>query len=353
MIEYKKGNLLQDNAEAFVNTVNTVGVMGKGIALQFKQAYPENYRIYEKACRAKKFNIGDVLTVPLGMVNPKYIINFPTKQHWREKSKMKYIETGLQALVKEVKSLGIQSIAIPPLGCGNGGLNWEEVRPKIENAFEELPDVHVRLYLPTGSPDPDKLKIGTKKPDLTDSRALLIALLDHYSIPGYTLTLLEIQKLAYFLQETGQPLKLNYKRYYHGPYAENLNFVLQKLEGHYIRGYGDRNRDAQIYLLPDSVKEAREFLANKDEALRRLDRVSEVIRGFETPYGMELLGTVHWVMKEKPSISNNVDEVIKEVQEWSPYKKRTLKENHIRKAWQHLEKQSMIPIPRNVNAPTT
>lgn len=344
MIEYKKGNLLDDDSEALVNTVNTVGVMGKGIALQFKLAYPENFKIYEKACRAKTFKIGEVLTVPLGMFNPKYIINFPTKEHWRGKSKIEYIELGLQALVKEVKNLGIRSIAIPPLGCGNGGLDWEDVRPRIEKAFEELRDVKVHLYLPAGSPDPDKLKIGTKKPHLTDSRALLIALLENYAIPGYKLTLLEVQKLAYFLQELGQPLKLNFKRFYYGPYAENLNFVLQKLEGHYIRGYVDRKRDTQIYLLPNAAKEAREFLTGKEEPLTILKRVSEVIRGFETPYGMELLSTVHWVMKEKPSIANDVEEVVKEVQSWSLYKKRTFQENHIRKAWQHLKKLDMIPV---------
>jgi O-acetyl-ADP-ribose deacetylase (regulator of RNase III) len=344
MIEYVKGNLLEDNAEALVNTVNTVGVMGKGIALQFKQAYPDVFKAYEKACRDKEVKTGQMFIVSTGMFNPKFIINFPTKEHWRGKSKMVYIEKGLKALVEDIKRLNIHSVAIPPLGCGNGGLDWNEVKPKIEKAFESIPEISVHLYLPAGSPEPDKVKIGTTKPELTTSRALFIALMENYAIPGYKLTLLEIQKLAYFLQELGEPLKLNYKKYYYGPYAENLNFVLQRLEGHFTRGYGDRNRDAQIYLLPNASGEAREYLANNEESLTRLEKVSEIIQGFETPYGMELLGTVHWVMKENPSIANSVEKVIHTVQEWSEYKKRTFKENHIRKAWQHFKNLNILPL---------
>lgn len=343
MIEYTKGNLLEADVEALVNTVNTVGVMGKGIALQFKQAFPDNFKEYEKACRAKTVKIGEMFIVPTGsMFNPKYIINFPTKQHWRGKSKMEYIISGLKALVEDVKRLGIRSIAIPPLGCGNGGLQWDEVRPKIEQAFAELSDVRVLVYIPVGSPAPDQIKIGTKKPKLTTARALFIALMDNYAIPGYKLTLLEIQKLAYFLQVVGEPLNLNFEKKYYGPYAENLNFVLIKLEGHYIRGFGDRTRDAEIFLLPNAAKEAKDFLMNNKESLARLDRVSEIIRGYETPYGMELLSTVHWVITENPTISSNPRDVVKAVHAWSSYKRKTFKENHILKAWQHVKKVGLV-----------
>lgn len=344
MIEYAKGNLLEADVEALVNTVNTAGVMGKGIALQFKQAFPENFMLYEKACRAKEVKTGEMFIVPTGSIfNPKYIINFPTKQHWRSGSKMNYVENGLKALVADVKRLSIESIAIPPLGCGNGGLDWEEVHPKIEQAFAELPHVRVLVYAPAGAPAPDRIKIGTKKPHLTMARALFIALMENYAIPGYKLTLLEVQKLAYFLQVVGEPLNLKFVKHYYGPYADNLNFVLIKLEGHYTRGFGDRTRDAEIFLMPNAAKEARDYLADNKQSQKRLEQVSEIIHGYETPYGMELLSTVHWVINENPSIASDSDAVMKAVQSWSSYKKKTFRENYILNAWQHLKRLEMLP----------
>jgi O-acetyl-ADP-ribose deacetylase (regulator of RNase III) len=142
MIEEAKGNLLEADAEALVNTVNTVGHMGKGIALQFKQAYPENFLAYARAVKRGEVRAGRMFVVPTGFVtNPRYIINFPTKRHWRGRSRIEDIEAGLEALVGEIRRLGIRSIAVPPLGCGNGGLDWRDVEPRIKRALAELPDV--------------------------------------------------------------------------------------------------------------------------------------------------------------------------------------------------------------------
>jgi O-acetyl-ADP-ribose deacetylase (regulator of RNase III) len=153
MLEFKQGNLLEEDAQALVNAVNCVGVMGKGIALQFKQAFPENFQQYKKACDAKEVQPGRMFTVPTGkLFNPKYIINFPTKHHWREKSKIEDIQAGLKALVAEVQQLGITSIAIPALGCGNGGLDWVEVKPLIKSAFAELQEVKAIAFEPTDAP---------------------------------------------------------------------------------------------------------------------------------------------------------------------------------------------------------
>ncbi|MGL6339867.1 MAG: type II toxin-antitoxin system antitoxin DNA ADP-ribosyl glycohydrolase DarG, partial [Waterburya sp.] len=206
MIEFKQGNLLEENIEALVNTVNCVGVMGKGIALQFKQAFPENFKQYKKACDHKKVQPGRMFTTSTGQLFPKYIINFPTKNHWKGKSKIEDIESGLKALVKEVRQLNIKAIAIPPLGCGNGGLDWAQVKPMIVNAFVELLDVQVVIFEPEGAPVADKMKVVTDKPKMTVARALFIRLLELYKIPDYRLTKLEIQKLAYFLQEAGEQL---------------------------------------------------------------------------------------------------------------------------------------------------
>lgn len=354
MIEIKQGNLLTEPAQALVNTVNCVGVMGKGIALQFKQAYPENFRQYEKACRAGQVQPGQVFTVATdNLFNPLYIINFPTKRHWKGKSKLEDIKTGLVALVAQVQQLNITSIAIPPLGCGNGGLDWSEVKPLIESAFAALPDVHVIIFEPSGAPAVETMPVASKKPNMTRARALFIRLLELYGIPGYELTKLEIQKLAYFLQVAGEPLRLEYVKHKYGPYAHNLNHVLKHIEGHYIRGYGDgtaKAESAEIYVLPAGREAAQSFLANDPSAQERLERVSNLINGFETPYGMELLATVHWVGTQETNPVQDSEQTIELVYSWSDglrpivdERKRTIfKPQHIRKAWQRLGQQNWL-----------
>ena len=154
MIEIAHGNILEADAEALVNTVNCVGVMGKGLALQFKQAFPANFKAYEAACRAREVVPGRCSSSTMAISSdPRYIINFPTKRHWRDNSRIEDIRSGLESLVADVRRLGIRSIAVPPLGCGLGGLNWRDVRPMIEKSFSELPEVRVLLFPPLGAPD--------------------------------------------------------------------------------------------------------------------------------------------------------------------------------------------------------
>ncbi len=340
MVEFRQGNLLESKAEALVNTVNCVGVMGKGIALQFKQAFPENFKQYKKACDAGQVKLGQMFTIATGnLLNPRYIINFPTKGHWKGQSKLADIQAGLGALVAEVKRLGIQSIAIPPLGCGNGGLDWAVVKPLVVNAFAELPHVDVMIFEPSGAPTADQVQVHTKRPSMTRGRALVIAIFDRYGIPGYRLGRLEAQKLAYFVQAAGEPLKLNYVKHHYGPYAENLNHVLQHIDGHYIKGYGDRSQYSQMYVLPAGRTEAEAFLAGQQDAHQRLEQVSQLIEGFETPYGMEMLATVHWVAKENPQAAADVEVAIAAVQAWSDRKRNLFKPSHLQKAWQRLEAQ--------------
>jgi len=344
MIKYKKGNLLEAEAEALVNTVNCAGIMGKGIALQFKQAFPINFKEYEKACRANQVQIGKMFVVEVGSMfqtNPRYIVNFPTKNHWKGKSRLEDIKSGLEDLVERVKYLEIKSIAVPPLGCGNGGLEWAEVKSLMEKAFANLSDINIIIYEPNGTPTPESMRIATEKPGMTLGRALLIRLLELYKIPDYKLTSLEIQKLAYFLQEAGEPLKLIYVKEKYGPYANTLRHVLQKLEGHYTRGYGDGTKSAEIYLLPGAVEEATTFIENMPESKKRLERVANLIEGFETPYGMELLATVLWVAKETPEAKNNPDKAIEKVYEWNEHK-REFRQEHIKKAWQQLQEVNWL-----------
>ena len=344
MIKNATGNLLQVDAEALVNTVNCDGFMGKGIALQFKQAWPENFDAYAKACRAKEVRPGEMFIWESGrMVNPRYIINFPTKRHWREKARIEDIRCGLRALVTDIRRLGIRSIVVPPLGCGNGGLDWQDVRPLIESAFAELPDTQVQLFSPAGAPDAKAMPVNTQRPAMTISRALFVKVMHQYEALSYRLTLLEIQKLMYFLQEAGEPLRLRFEAGLFGPYAANLNKVLERIEGHLIRGYGDSQKpDTEIELLPDAVKEADLYLSQHPLPIARVNRVSNLIQGFETPYGMELLSSVHWVCRHGKPKASTPESVIESVHRWNDRKSKMFRPEHIRIAHQRLRELDWI-----------
>jgi O-acetyl-ADP-ribose deacetylase (regulator of RNase III) len=343
MIEDGAGNLLEADVEALVNTVNTVGYMGKGIALQFKQAYPENFATYAQAVRRGEVQPGRMLVVPTGFVtNPRYIINFPTKRHWRGQSRIEDIEAGLEALVFEIKRLELRSIAIPPLGCGNGGLDWADVKPRVVRALAKVPEVRALLFGPRGAPAPSDMPIRTRRPQMTPGRALLVKLMEQYLGLAYRLTLLEIHKLAYFLQESGEPLRLRYEKGHYGPYATNLNNVLERIEGHFIRGYGDSQKpDVEIGLLRGATEEADAFLASRDESQDRLRRVAELIEGFETRYGMELLSSVHWVATQ-PGNVRTAEDAITAVQSWNDRKRRMFSPAHIRVAWNQLAETAWL-----------
>jgi len=276
------------------------------------------------------------------MFNPRYIINFPTKRHWRGKSHYEDIESGLKALVQEVRQRKIRSIAVPPLGSGLGGLQWSRVKAMIEAAFEEMPDVLVKLYEPKGSPEAKDMPVGTAKPKMTVARALLIKLMKQYARFAYRLTLLEIQKLAYFLQESGMDLKLRYVKHLYGPYAHNLNKVLEILQGHHIQGYGDTQKpDVEITLLPDADKAADRFLQNDPNAAGHLERVADLVDGFETPYGMELLASVHWSAVHDGEVSD-AESAVAAMARWNDRKRRLFKPAHIRLAWERLQAEGWI-----------
>jgi O-acetyl-ADP-ribose deacetylase (regulator of RNase III) len=277
------------------------------------------------------------------MINPGYIINFPTKRHWKGKSRIEDIALGLKALTEEVRSRNIKSIAIPPLGCGLGGLVWNDVRPMIEAAFSALPEVKVLLFEPGETPEASSMPVGTQHPRMTIARALFIKLMGRYNQFAYRLTLLEIQKLAYFLQEAGEPLRLKYEAGLYGPYAHNLNKVLEALEGHYTRGYGDTQKpDVEIELLPGADDDADAFLKGHQDKISLLDRVADLIDGFETPYGMELLASVHWVASHEPFTVKTAADAVCRIHNWSERKKKMFRDNHVGIAWNRLHEKGWL-----------
>ena len=345
MIRFKQGDILKSDSEAIVNTVNCVGVMGRGIALQFKKAYPDNFREYKKICDRKELEPGRMLVHDTNrIIGSRYVINFPTKRHWRAKSRIEDVRLGLAALVREVEERGIRSIAIPPLGCGLGGLDWEVVRSMIEKAFIVIPDVEVLLFEPRGAPEAGKMIRPKKIPNMTKGRATLLMLMDHYFNVGMEphFTLLELHKLMYFMQEAGEPLKLNYTKALYGPYATNLRHVLNVIEGHFISGYadGEDNPDKAISLLPEIVDKATKFLKDYPDTTNRLDNVIALIEGFETAYGMELLSTVHWIAAHESA--TDPSSAVQHVYGWNE-RKRQFPETHIRRTWEALSQRNWLP----------
>jgi O-acetyl-ADP-ribose deacetylase (regulator of RNase III) len=338
MIQLTQGDILNADAEALVNTVNTVGVMGRGIALQFRKAFPENFTAYEAACQANQVQPGKMFVYDLKrLYNPRLIINFPTKRHWKNKSRIEDIQTGLLDLINVVQERRIGSIAIPPLGCGLGGLSWEEVRPLIIEAFNSMPAVEVLLFEPAGAPQAAVMVKAKQIPNMTVGRAALLGLMRRYlaAVMDPTVTLLEVHKLMYFMQEAGETLRLQYTKGPYGPYAENLRHVLSHLEGHFISGYGDGEDrpDKPLELMPDAAEQAETFLTAHAATRTRFDRVGELIQGFETTFGMELLSTVHWVATREQAATE--EKVVTQVHAWNT-RKRMFEPRHIHLAWQRL-----------------
>ena len=326
MITYKSGDLLAEETEALVNTVNCVGVMGRGVALQFKRAFPENFKAYAARCKRDQMKPGRVFVFETGaIVPPRYIINFPTKRHWRGKSRLEDIESGLESLAGEIRSRGIRSIAIPPLGSGLGGLHWPSVRTRMEAALRGFDDVEIVIFEPGRAPADDRVNRSRDVPRMTAGRAALVGLLDRYllGLLDPFVTLLEAHKLMYFMQVAGEPLKLRFAKGHYGPYAENLRHVLHAVEGHFVSGYADGGDapDRRLQLVPGALEEARACLEGKADTHARFARVSELVDGFESPFGLELLATVHWVAAGKAK-ARDLDEVTEHAYAWSDRKQQ-------------------------------
>ncbi|NWK74609.1 macro domain-containing protein [Acinetobacter sp. SwsAc6] len=324
MIRFTHGDILKADVEAIVNTVNCVGVMGRGIALQFKKAWPENFKQYALACKHNEVVPGKMFVYEtLELTNPRYIVNFPTKRHWKGASRIEDIDSGLNSLALEIKNKKISSIAIPPLGAGLGGLDWHNVKDKIVQHLSDLSDVDILVFEPLSLDTKIEKVINKKVPKMTPGRAILIELMQRYlkGLLDPFVSLLEVQKLLYFMQEVGEPLRLNYTKAHYGPYADNLRHVLNVMEGHYIHGYDDGGDDPSkaLSLVPGAIEEAREFLKSYPETLERFEKVTDIVDGFESRYGLELLASVHWVAKYEGS--NNREDLVNKIHNWNLNKK--------------------------------
>ncbi len=342
-ITFKTGDLFLDKSEALVNTVNCVGVMGKGVALEFKRRWPENYKVYKKACDGKKLRPGQMLIFELGNLleesERKFIINFPTKDHWRAKSKLEYISEGLEALVSDIKKYKIKSLALPPLGCGNGGLDWNTVRPMMLKRLSELEDVNVSIYEPIKvNDDPEYVDTYLK---MTTGRAVFLKAIAALETPfGGALDRLSLQKIAYFLQVMGIPLNLDFTKNLYGPYSEALKKAVVALENDYklITGF---QAEREAHVTPAGYAAAEDFLKDDVKSEAIIDNLSKLVDGFETPYGLELLSTVHTVAISGDGESY-IDSIVFEMLAFEKNKRNVFSKDEIRLALERLQEDHLL-----------
>ena len=308
MIRYLTGNMLDSEAEAYVNTVNTAGIMGKGIALQFKKAYPNNFKAYEKACKDGKINIGKLFVTKDTSINSgeKYIINFPTKKSWRKPSEYEYIEKGLANLLHVIDSYKIKSIAIPPLGAGNGGLEWQKVKKIIIKYLSQI-DIEVLVY----EPSPDiREKLKKERVKLTEARALLLYVLYDLVRNGEYVSEFSSEKVAYFLQRFGAEkyFKLKYQPKFYGPYSSKVRFLLNALNGSYIMGYSDMNKKPfdPLTLIADGLPEVKKFVEAKPELREIAEKTTKFLTGFYSDFALELLSSIDFIAQEEKSLDRDL-----------------------------------------------
>ncbi len=341
MITYKTGNLLAANTQALVNTVNTVGIMGKGIALQFKETFPENYRAYSAACKKGEVQIGKMfVTATNRMDGIKYIINFPTKKHWRHPSKLEYIRSGLIDLRKIIVEKNIQSVAMPPLGCGNGGLNWADVKQLIDYYLVDLP-ITLIVFEPSDEVNAILAAENEKREaKLTPARAMMLNLLYYYRGLGEYASEFAAEKLTYFLLRMGEPqLKLDFQKHIYGPYSGKVRHVLFALNGTFLTGLSQK--DAKPFqalpLLIDKKAEVDAYLEENTVASQkeRLAKVKKLIDGFQSPAGLELLSSLDYLINEHKTFDCPV--LSNELKNWSSRKEKMFSEFQIKVAINRLQ----------------
>ncbi len=343
MIKYITGNILDSNAQALVNTVNTVGVMGKGIALQFKKAYPNNFKAYKQASQKGEIAVGKMFISRDSNVSSgeKMIINFPTKTDWRKPSEYKYIEDGLDNLIRVIETKQIKSIAIPPLGAGNGGLKWERVKNIIERKLSHL-NIEVFVYEPTAQ---IKEHLKKERAKLTDARALLLYVLYDLVRHGEYVSEFSSEKVCYFLQKFGAKkyFKLVYEPNFYGPYSGKVRFVLNAINGSYVMGYSDMDKKPfePLTLVADAYDTVNSHIEGNQELLDIAKKTMKFLQGFYSDFALELLSSIDYIVMKQKSYEKQM--VSQKLEEWSD-RKRSMFSNpkYIDISLRHLQKATFV-----------
>ncbi len=344
MINYITGNILESNADALVNTVNTDGVMGKGIALQFKKAFPNNFKLYHSACKNNEVKIGQLFVTKDSNLDSgeKIIINFPTKQSWKKPSEYSFIESGLNDLINIIKTYNIKSIAIPPLGAGNGGLEWERVKKIIEKKLSLL-NIDIYVYEPSSA---IKEHLKTERVKLTNARALLLYILYDLVRNGEYVSEFSSEKICYFLQRLGAEkyFKLKFEPNFYGPYSGKVRFVLNALNGSYIMGYSDMNKKPfePITLVSDGYEDVKNFVENNSTLYEIAKKTTFFLDGFYSDFALELLSSIDYLTLKHET--TNVEVITQKLEKWSDRKRSLFSSDskYIFISIKHLKKLEVI-----------
>jgi O-acetyl-ADP-ribose deacetylase (regulator of RNase III)/uncharacterized protein YwgA len=333
-----EGDLLKSNMHALVNTVNTVGIMGKGVALAFKRRYPEMYRDYVRRCDRHEVKLGEPYVYP---AEDHLIVNFPTKEHWRSVSRLSSIVTGLEYLERHYKAWGIKSLAVPPLGCGNGQLEWRVVGPVLLRHLRRL-DIPVELYAPRGSSLMDEYQLDML--DQADDREAAPWRLEPWLVAiAETVRRLEseryhwpvgrvmLQKIVYFATVAGLPTGLEFARASFGPFARDLKAAVGRMQNNGVLTEQPRGRMIEMRTGP-ALKDALTTYADQLEQWNDLiDRIVDLVARFDTS-GAEVAATVHYAseeLREQLGRTPTVAEVIAYVEEWKSRRNPKLERDEI------------------------
>ena len=327
MIRYTTGNIFESDAQALINTVNTFGVMGKGIALQFKKAFPNNFIAYQKACKNNGIDIGKLFVTKDYNVQTgeKIIINFPTKKDWRKSSEYIFIEKGLDDLVQILFNQNIKSVAIPPLGAGNGGLEWGKVKQIIEQKLQSL-NIEIIIYEPNNSITENLKKERIK---LTEARALLLYVLYDLVRNGEYVSEFSSEKVCYFLQKFGAKkyFNLHFEPKFYGPYSGKVCYLLNYLNGSYIMGYSDMKKEpfTLLTLISNGYEDVKTYIENNPELAEIANKTTSFLNGFYSDFALELLSSIDFIVSENNTLDKQI--ITQKLSEWSD-RKRSMFSNH-------------------------
>ncbi len=370
MITVRVGNLLESRAQTLVNTVNCVGVMGKGIALDFKTRFPAMFQDYERRCEKGDVRLGrPYIFKPL---IPPFIVNFPTKDHWRSVARLNDIVHGLEYLLEHYNAWGVTSIAVPPLGCGNGQLEWRIVGPTLYRYLKRM-NIPVELYAPYGTPhaelNPTFLNESAAsrivsersfKPEWVGVGGVaLVEILSriqrqqyHWPV-GRTI----FQKIAYVAAKEHIPTRLTFQRGSFGPFAPDLKKLQTRLVNH---GLMREERRGRMFVLEmgSTFSDARKAYADELEKYEgAISRIADLFLRMDTDRA-EVTATVLFsaeILRRKRGVKSTERELLTEVMEWKQKRRPPLDEKdvalNIRNlaalGWLDLESSPDLPLTEN------
>lgn len=331
MIKFETGNILNSTSQCLINTVNCEGFMGKGIAYQFKEKFSENNKNYVTACKKGEFTVGKILFFK---ESGKIIANFPTKNKWKEKSQYSFIDSGLQTLTEKIKENHITSIAIPPLGCGNGGLDWNIVKSKILNSFKGL-NIEVTIFEPSKQFTSQKVEI----PKMSASHLILMKLKDGLECAKFNK--LRIQKAAYLVNVFSNTDYFKFEEYKFGPYAHSIEILSKQIKA-FQETYNVNTKKAEEILykniISDSVKNTVEKY--KTAVAQSVSFVNSITSDKE----LEIITTIIAIVIKNPQF--NDEEIINYFfNSWGKYDVERFSKEEIKLSVEKMVKKGLL-IPQ-------